>query len=188
MSGICAVWRKDRPERTAETLALINAGLSTVVVERSSQQCDHAAGIGVSARFPGRQIYRDDRVLIASDADLMNEKDLVDAVGSKTELPPGAGTAALFAALYERFGAGFAEKLRGAFAFVLWDRREKQLVAGIDGFGIKRLAYYQDAKVLLIASRVDALARTGDVSLEINPRAIVNVLNFSANLAPETLH
>lgn len=187
MSGICAVWRRDRPERTAETLALINAGLSTVVVERSSQQCDLPAGIGVSARFPGQQIYRDPQVLVACDADLMNEKELFDAVGSKTEAPGDAGTAALFATLYERFGAGFVEKLRGAFSFVLWDRREKQLVAGIDGFGIKRLAYYQDGKVLLIASRVDALARTGDISLDINPRAIVNVLNFSANLAPETI-
>ena len=41
--------------------------------------------------------------------------------------------------------------------------------------------------MLLIASRVDAFARSGEVDLEINPRAIANVLNFSANLAPETI-
>lgn len=187
MSGICAVWRKDQMERTAESLTLVNAGLSTVAAERSSQERDQFAGIGVSARFPEQQIYRYRHVLLACDADLLNEKDLADMVGRGTEVRQGAETAALLAMLYERFGDGFAEKLRGAFSFVLWDLRERRLVAGIDGFGIKRLAYYRDDKVLLIASRVDALARIGEVGLEINPRAIANILNFTTNLAPETI-
>ena len=70
------------------------------------------------------------------------------------------GTAALLAALYDRFGSGFVEKLRGGFSFVLWDRRERKLLAAVDGVGVKRLVYYHDAQVLLIASRIDALTRT----------------------------
>jgi asparagine synthase (glutamine-hydrolysing) len=129
-------------------------------------------------------MYRDHQVLLACDADLINEKELVETVGG---VAPETGTAGLLARLYARFGAGFAEKLRGGFSFVLWDRLERRVLAGIDGFGIKRLAYYQDEKVLFIASRVDSIARSGEVGLEINPRAIANVLNFSANLAPETI-
>ena len=136
----------------------------------------------MSARFAGQQIYRDRRVLLACDAELLNEKELAAAAGATVPT-----TAALLAALYERFGAGFVEKLRGAFSLVLFDRLQKQWLAAIDGFGIKRLAYYRDEKVFCIASRVDALARCGEVGLEINPRAIANVLNFSANLAPETV-
>ena len=105
--------------------------------------------------------------------------------GAAENLKPGERRRSCFA--IRKFGTGFVEKLRGGFSFVLWDRRERRLAAGIDGFGIKRLAYYQDENVLMIASRVDALARTGEIGLEINPRAIVNVLNFSANLAPETI-
>ena len=41
-------------------------------------------------------------------------------------------------------------------------------------------------KVVVIASRVDAV-RAGTTALEVNPRAIVNVVNFAANLAPETI-
>ena len=139
----------------------------------------------MSARFDEQQIYKDDQVLLACDADLLNEKELCESLGRKPE--GGARTAALLAALYARFGCGFVEKLRGGFSLVLWDRRERRMLAAIDGFGIKRLAYFRNGNVLAIASRVDALARTGEVDLEINPRAIVNVLNFSANLAPETI-
>ena len=97
------------------------------------------------------------------------------------------GTAALLGGLYDRFGSAFVEKLRGGFSLVLWDRRERNLLAAVDGVGVKRLVYYHDAKVLLIASRIDALTRYDGVNREINPRAIANVLNFSANLAPETI-
>src|ERR1039458_9584565 len=187
MSGICAVWRQQNPERVAETLASFHAGLSIVGEERFAREIDQGAGVGVSARFDEHQIYKDDRVLLACDADLLNEKDLAREAGIALAVPREAKTAALLAELYARFGSGFVERLRGGFSLVLWDRRQKRMLAAIDGFGIKRLAYYQDDKVLLIGTRVDALARTGEVDLKINPRAIVNVLNFSANLAPETI-
>src|SRR5215472_13043743 len=187
MSGICAIWRKDRPERLAPSLAALTAGLCANAAESGSRECDQPVGIGVSARFQEQQIYRDGSFVLACDADLLNERDLAESVGRGAGAPHAGGTAALLVSLYEKFGAGFADKLRGGFSFILWDRRERRLVAGIDGFGIKRLAYYQDENVLMIASRVDALARTGEIGLDINPRAIVNVLNFSANLAPETI-
>ena len=75
----------------------------------------------------------------------------------------------------------------GPFPVLLFDQRKKQWLAAVDGFGIKRLAYYRDDNVFFIASRVDALTRCGEVDLEINPRSIANVLNFSTNLAPETI-
>jgi asparagine synthase (glutamine-hydrolysing) len=187
MSGVCAIWRRDRPEGLAASLASLTAGLSANAAERVTRECDQPVGIGVSARFQEQQIYRDSNFLLACDADLLNERDLAESIGRGGGKLQAGETAALLVSLYEKFGAGFADKLRGGFSFVLWDRRERRLTAGIDGFGIKRLAYYQDENVLMIASRVDALARTGEIGLDINPRAIVNVLNFSANLAPETI-
>lgn len=183
MSGICAVWRKDG-DNAARLLASVNGGLAISAEERAGQETDSVAGVGVSARFSGQEIYRDDRVLLACDTDLLNEKELASSAG------PGQkahGPAALMAALYQKFGADFPGKLRGAFSFVLWDRRERRLLAGIDGFGIKRLAYYEDEKVFAVGTRVPAVARAAGGMLEVNPRTIVNVLNFSSNLAPETI-
>ncbi len=184
MSGICAVWRKDDPRRVAPTLRAVNTGLTLTADERPGQETSGGAGVAVHARFPdSQQIFRNDRVLLACDADLLNEQELRSAAGST--VPPG-GVAALLAALYERHGESFVERLRGGFSFVLWDLAKRRFLAAIDGFGIKRLAWYDDGKVLLIATRVNAL-RAGTDELEINPRAIVNVVNFAANLAPETI-
>jgi len=187
MSGICAVWRREKPGRTAETLASISRGLSLAASEWIGQETDQSAGVGVSGRFASQQLYENPRVLIACDAELHNEDELRGSTGDREQVAGRGQTAALLAALYERFGCGFVEKLRGAFSLILWDRRERKWLAAIDGFGIKRLVYYQDRKVLLLASRVDALVRSGGIDLEINPRGIANVLNFTANLAPETI-
>ena len=183
MSGICAVWRRDHPEQVSEILGAVSGGLFLNAAERGERITAPEIGLAVSARFATQQAYQDPRVMIACDADLNNEEEL-RGLASRRE---GIGTAALLAALYDTFGSGFVEKLRGSFSFVLWDHRTRTLVAAVDGVGVKRLVYYDDGKVLLIASRIDALARYRGTDREINPRAIANVLNFSANLAPETI-
>lgn len=192
MSGICAVWRKDHAERTAETLAAVTRGLALEDCERAAQERDALAGVGVCARFESQQIHRTSRILCVCDADLDNQAELRRLAGdadSGCEAAPGreaAPVASLLAALYERFGEGFVEKLRGGFSFILWDRRERRLMAAVDHFGVKRLAYYQDGNTTLIASRLDALICAAEVSRKINPSAIANILNYSISPGPET--
>jgi len=107
MSGICAVWRKGNPRHLAETLASMTAGLLLESSERAGQETEGDAGLGVSARFSGQQIHRGSHVLLACDAELLNEKELASMAGAS-----GLTTAALLAALYERSGTAFVEKLR----------------------------------------------------------------------------
>ncbi len=75
--------------------------------ERTSQAIGADVGVGLAARFPGQQIYGDERVLLACDVDLLNEGELAASAGI-----PGLSGAALLAALYQRFGTGFIEKMR----------------------------------------------------------------------------
>jgi asparagine synthase (glutamine-hydrolysing) len=177
------VWRKTAPETVTAVTRAVNAGLALSPQERASDETFEGVGLAVQSRFETQQIYRNSRVLLTCDAELLNEAELRAGLDSGLDL---SGTAALLAALYARHGSGFVEKLRGGFAVILWDIVERRLFAAIDGFGIKRLAWYDDEHVMMIATRADAL-RAGTGRLRINPRAIANVLNFSANLAPETI-
>jgi asparagine synthase (glutamine-hydrolysing) len=186
MSGICAVWRKDNLEGLAETVTAVCSGLALRGGERCSRAIDRTAAIAISGAFDTQQIFQNARVLVACDADLYNENELRAAANEIRQLPPDSLTAALIAALYEKRGCAFVKQLRGAFSVVLWDRVERKLFAAIDRFGMKRLVYYQDAKVLLLATRIEALARSRAFDLDIDPRAIANVLNYSANLGPLT--
>ena len=187
MSGICAIWRRGHPEQLAGVLAAISEGLSLLREEHVACKIDREGGIGVSERFETQQIYQNQRLLIACDADLRNEEELLASIGGGRPDGETAGTAWLLASLYERHGDSFLGRLRGGFSVVLWDRVEKRLLAAVDPFGINRLAYYQDGQTVLVASRVDALVKSGEISLDINPKAIANVLNYSSNLAPETI-
>ena len=63
--------------------------------------------------------------------------------------------------LYEEKGTACLEELRGEFAFVLWDNRQKRLFAARDRFGIKPLVWGWRGKQLYIASEAKALFRAG---------------------------
>jgi len=63
--------------------------------------------------------------------------------------------------LYEDYGLQLMRHLRGEFALVLWDGRQRRLVAARDRFGIKPLFYAWLGDTLLLASEVKALFAMG---------------------------
>jgi asparagine synthase (glutamine-hydrolysing) len=63
--------------------------------------------------------------------------------------------------LYEEMGVEALRELRGEFAFVLWDGRQKQIFAARDRFGIKPLYVAQFGGAWWFASEVKALFAAG---------------------------
>jgi asparagine synthase (glutamine-hydrolysing) len=63
--------------------------------------------------------------------------------------------------LYEDLGARCLHRLRGEFAFAIWDERDGVLFAGRDRFGIKPLYYALRDGACHVASEVKALAELG---------------------------
>src|ERR1035437_9781927 len=74
--------------------------------------------------------------------------------------------------LYEDFGDTFVTRLRGMFAFALWDGRRRRLLLGRDRLGIKPLYIYRDREQLLFASELKAILANPSVSREIDDRAL----------------
>jgi len=63
--------------------------------------------------------------------------------------------------LYEDLGVQCLHRLRGEFAFVLWDENHRTLFAARDRFGIKPLFYAIHGETLYLASEVKALFEAG---------------------------
>jgi len=88
---------------------------------------------------------------------------------------------------YEEWGRHLLPKLRGMFAFALWDERAQQLFLGRDQVGIKPLHYYWDGRQFLFASEIKALLQDASVARTIDPHALDDYLTYLYIPAPKTI-
>ena len=88
--------------------------------------------------------------------------------------------------LYEEEGVDFLDHLRGMFALALWDARRRRLVLARDRFGKKPLFYHADAKGLVFASELGALAESGRFERRPNIDAIDAFLSLQYVPSPWT--
>ena len=87
--------------------------------------------------------------------------------------------------LYQAQGPSCVERLRGMFAFAIWDERERTCFLARDRFGIKPLYYHESAGILAFASEVRALVASGVVPAAIDPQAVFDY--FRTGSVPEPL-
>jgi len=87
---------------------------------------------------------------------------------------------------YEEYGVSLAEKLRGMFAFVIWDRNTNKLFAARDMFGIKPFYYAQMNGSLLFGSEVKSFLPHPHFDKELNEHALKPYLTFQYSVLNET--
>lgn len=96
-------------------------------------------------------------------------------------------TEVLLAALVH-WGERSLHRLRGMFAFALWDDHERTLFLARDPFGIKPLYYRHDGPRLLFASELNALLASTTFAAEIDPLSVADYLAWFAVPAPRTIY
>ena len=90
--------------------------------------------------------------------------------------------------LYEEFGPQCLEKLRGMFAFAIWDENKRSLFLARDRVGIKPLYYCLADKSLVFASEIKAILADPAVDRRIAPELIDRFLTFLYLPGEDTLH
>jgi asparagine synthase (glutamine-hydrolysing) len=80
--------------------------------------------------------------------------------------------------LYEQYGRDCVEKLRGMFAFAIWDSTRKCLFLARDRVGIKPLYYYLGDNFISFASEMKAILTDPKVQREIDPAMIDRFLTY----------
>jgi asparagine synthase (glutamine-hydrolysing) len=88
---------------------------------------------------------------------------------------------------YGRWGEGCLPKLRGMFAFAIWDARRHQLFLARDPMGIKPLYFFSSDRDFLFASEIRTLLGTGLVPRRIDRAGLINYLAFGSACDPVTL-
>jgi asparagine synthase (glutamine-hydrolysing) len=88
---------------------------------------------------------------------------------------------------YEEWGDACVERLRGMFAFALWDRRRRRLLLARDRVGIKPLYFTRAAGALVCASEIKALFAFPGVARAVRIPGVVEHLTLRYVASPATL-
>ncbi|MBE5926967.1 MAG: asparagine synthase (glutamine-hydrolyzing) [Lachnospiraceae bacterium] len=88
---------------------------------------------------------------------------------------------------YEEYGKeGLLNKLRGMYAFALWDRQNKELFMARDIFGIKPLFYSNNGNDFVFGSEIKSILKFPNIKKEFNEDALESYLSFQYSILNET--
>ncbi len=89
---------------------------------------------------------------------------------------------------YRQWGTDALKRLEGMFAFALWDEKRRTLLLARDRFGKKPLFYTIQNGLCYFASELSALAVIPEISLHIDPTAIIRYLAYEYVPTPQTIY
>ena len=90
-------------------------------------------------------------------------------------------------AAFKEWGVDALKKLKGMFAFAVWDKQAETLCLMRDRMGVKPLYYYRDEQVLMFASEKRSLLASAYISKKLNRQAVVDFLSFQSTGYPDTM-
>ena len=79
---------------------------------------------------------------------------------------------------YEEYGKEILQKLRGMFAFVIWDKKEKKLFGARDIFGIKPFYYYKKGNQFMFGSEIKSFLSHPCFEKELDEEKIPEYLSY----------
>ena len=88
---------------------------------------------------------------------------------------------------YEEYGDKFISKLRGMFAFALWDQTFQKLLLARDHVGVKPLYYTTADGSLLFGSEIKALLAVPTVARQVDSKQILTLMTLQYVPTPDTL-
>ena len=119
---------------------------------------------------------RDGALTLAFDGRLDNRAELRSRLAHRLPGPSTATDVELIAAAYETWGTETPEHLLGDFVLVLWDRRNRRLLAARDPMGVRRLHVARVGSRLCLGTEPSQILRHPAVSNELDEATIAGYL------------
>ncbi len=194
MCGIVAVQASDNSvspdELQAATGALIHRGpdhQSTWVSEKRDIGLGHTRLSIIDLETGEQPISNEDgSIHIVANGEFYGHDEIIVELENRGHRFRTRSDSEIALHLYEDHGVAALTRLRGEFAFVIWDSKNQLLFAARDRFGIKPLYYCQSEGRLFIASEIKAILAAG-VRPAWNHDAVHQIGSSGSSLPADTL-
>jgi len=195
MCGIAGIVAVDRLDVDAPARA---AAMRDVLAHRGPDEaglhCDaHAAlahrRLSIVDLSTGQQPLsnEDGSVWISFNGEIYNHADIRRDLEARGHVYRTRSDTETIVHAYEEWGDACVERLRGMFAFAIWDAASRRLLLVRDRLGVKPLYWCRAGDVLLFGSEIKALLASGLVSAEANYAVLSEVLGTRYTSGEETL-
>lgn len=160
----------------------------------SGSHIDDMAGLGfrrlsIIGIENGKQpMYNEDgSIVVVFNGEIYNYKEIKEELINKGHLFKTQADTEVLVHGYEEYGPDVVQKLRGMYAFAIWNRKKKELFIARDIFGIKPLFYTETKEGdFVFGSEIKSLLKFPNVKKEFNPEALESYLSFQYSVLPET--
>lgn len=132
-------------------------------------------------------IYNEDgSIVIVFNGEIYNYKDIRKTLVENGHIFKTHSDTEVLVHLYEDKKEKMLDDLRGMFAFVIYDKKEKTVFAARDFFGIKPFYYSLNDNNLLFGSEIKSFLEYPKFKKEVNKEALENYLTFQYSVLEET--
>jgi asparagine synthase (glutamine-hydrolysing) len=195
MCGICGIFFPDRNQLVSrESLAAMNRTLVHRGPDDDGSFVEDNVGLGMRRLSiidiqTGHQPLTNETgdIWIVYNGEIYNHAELRKELEARGHRYTSRSDTETIVHLYEEYGRDCVKRLRGMFAFAIWDRRRHVLFAARDRLGIKPFYYRWDGKSFLFGSEIKAILAHPGVAAEFNRSVLAEYLAFGYITGPETM-
>jgi len=195
MCGICGIFFRDRSCRASRgSLAAMNRAIAHRGPDDEGYFVEENVGLAMRRLSiidvqSGHQpiANEDESVWIVFNGEIYNHADLRKVLQAKGHRYRTRSDTETILHAYEEYGPYFVNRLRGMFAFAIWDRRKRVLFAARDRLGIKPFYYRWDGTSFMFGSEIKALLAHPGISAEFNRGVLSEYLAFGYITGEQTM-
>jgi asparagine synthase (glutamine-hydrolysing) len=130
----------------------------------------------------------DKRYVIVFNGEIYNFLDLKKELQHKGFIFRTSSDTEVLLKLYQSEGVDCLQKLRGMFAFAIWDTKEKTMFLANDRIGKKPLYFFYEQAKLAFASELKALMVNSKISRDVDDSAVADFLKYAYIPYPKTIY
>lgn len=126
------------------------------------------------------------KIVITFNGEIYNHKELRKELKEKGHIFANNSDTEVLIHAYEEYGEDMLNKLRGMFAFLIWDSEKETLFGARDFFGIKPFYYAVVDGNLVYGSEIKSILEYPGYKKQLNETALENYLTFQYSVLDET--